>query len=62
MISDTLRNPLALFDVRDKVAVITGASGTFGRACALALTSLGGKVVDRRRLGQGARGNRRRSA
>ena len=45
MISDTLRNPMALFDVKGKVAIITGASGTFGRATALTLTSLGGKVV-----------------
>jgi NAD(P)-dependent dehydrogenase (short-subunit alcohol dehydrogenase family) len=45
MISEQLRNPLSLFNVRDKVAVITGASGTFGRACALALTALGGKVA-----------------
>jgi NAD(P)-dependent dehydrogenase (short-subunit alcohol dehydrogenase family) len=45
MITEPLRNPLALFNVKDKVAVITGASGTFGRATALALTSLGGKVV-----------------
>ena len=45
MISESLANPLGMFDVRDKVAVITGASGTFGRACALALTSLGAKVV-----------------
>jgi NAD(P)-dependent dehydrogenase (short-subunit alcohol dehydrogenase family) len=45
MISEPLRNPLSLFDVTDKVAIITGASGTFGRATALALTSLGGKVV-----------------
>jgi len=45
MISEALRNPLSLFDVRGKVAVITGASGTFGRAVALALTSLGGKVA-----------------
>ena len=43
-ISEALRHPLSLFDVRGKVAVITGASGTFGRACALALASLGGKV------------------
>jgi NAD(P)-dependent dehydrogenase (short-subunit alcohol dehydrogenase family) len=43
-ISEPLRNPLSLFDVRGKVAVITGASGAFGRACALALASLGGKV------------------
>jgi len=45
MISEPLRNPLALFDVSDKVAIITGASGTFGRATALALTAMGGKVV-----------------
>jgi NAD(P)-dependent dehydrogenase (short-subunit alcohol dehydrogenase family) len=45
MISEPLRHPLSLFEVRDKVAVITGASGTFGRAVALALTALGGKVA-----------------
>src|ERR1700689_2838037 len=45
MISEPLRNPLSLFDVKDKVAIITGASGTFGRATALALTALGGKVL-----------------
>lgn len=45
MISEPLRNPLSLFNVKDKVAIITGASGTFGRATALALTSLGGKVL-----------------
>ena len=45
MISEPLRHPLSLFDVKDKVAIITGASGTFGRATALALTSLGGKVL-----------------
>ncbi len=45
MISDTLRNPLSLFDVRGKVAVITGASGSFRRACALALGALGAKLV-----------------
>jgi NAD(P)-dependent dehydrogenase (short-subunit alcohol dehydrogenase family) len=45
MISEPLRNPLSLFDVKGKVAIITGASGTFGRAAALALSSLGGKVL-----------------
>src|ERR1700689_4617002 len=45
MISEPLRNPLSLFDVKDKVAIVTGASGTFGRATALALTWLGGKVM-----------------
>ena len=45
MITDKLRNPLSLFDVRDKVAIITGASGSFGRACAVALGALGAKLV-----------------
>jgi NAD(P)-dependent dehydrogenase (short-subunit alcohol dehydrogenase family) len=45
MISDALRNPLSLFNVKDKVAIVTGASGAFGRATALALTALGGKVL-----------------
>ena len=31
-ITETLRNPLSMFDVKGKVAVITGASGAFGRA------------------------------
>ena len=52
MISEPLRNPLSLFDVKGRVAVITGASGTFGRATALALTSLGGKVL----LASGSKG------
>jgi NAD(P)-dependent dehydrogenase (short-subunit alcohol dehydrogenase family) len=45
MISQALRSPLSLFDVKDKVAIITGASGAFGRACALALGALGVKLV-----------------
>jgi NAD(P)-dependent dehydrogenase (short-subunit alcohol dehydrogenase family) len=45
VISEALRNPLSLFDVRGKVAVITGASGAFGRACGLALAALGAKLV-----------------
>lgn len=45
MISETLRNPLSLFDVKGKVAIVTGASGTFGRATAIALSALGGNVV-----------------
>jgi len=44
-ISEPLRNPLSLFDVRNKVAVITGASGAFGRACALTLASMGAKLL-----------------
>lgn len=45
MISDALRNPLSLFDVSDTVTLVTGASGAFGRACAIALGALGGRLV-----------------
>lgn len=45
MISEALRNPKSLFDVTGKIALITGASGSFGRACALALGASGAKLV-----------------
>src|ERR1700691_5358053 len=45
MISERLRNPLSLFDVRDKVVIITGSSGSFGHACAVALGALGAKLL-----------------
>ncbi|HEY1720657.1 MAG TPA: SDR family oxidoreductase [Magnetospirillaceae bacterium] len=45
MITEAVRNPLSLFDVKGKVALITGASGSFGHACAVALGALGGKLV-----------------
>jgi NAD(P)-dependent dehydrogenase (short-subunit alcohol dehydrogenase family) len=45
MITEPLRNPLSLFDVKGKVAIVTGASGAFGRGCAIALGALGGKLV-----------------
>ena len=45
MISEPLRHPLSLFDVKGKVALITGASGAFGRGCALALAALGAKLL-----------------
>jgi NAD(P)-dependent dehydrogenase (short-subunit alcohol dehydrogenase family) len=45
MISEPLRNPLSLFDVKGKVALITGASGAFGRGCAISLGALGGKLL-----------------
>jgi len=45
MINERIRNPLLLFDVRDKVAIITGASGSFGHACAVALGALGAKLL-----------------
>jgi NAD(P)-dependent dehydrogenase (short-subunit alcohol dehydrogenase family) len=45
MSGNALRQPLAMFDVRDRVAVITGASGTFGHACAVMLGSMGAKLL-----------------
>ena len=30
---DILKNPLSLFDVRGKTAIITGATGAFARCC-----------------------------
>jgi len=45
MISETLKNPLGMFDVRGKSALITGASGAFGRAVALTLGSLGANLT-----------------
>ncbi|RDE08218.1 SDR family NAD(P)-dependent oxidoreductase [Pelagibacterium lacus] len=43
-ISAPLRDPMSLFDVTGKVAIITGASGAFGRGCALTLASMGVKL------------------
>ena len=44
-ITEPLRNPLSLFDVSGKSALITGGSGAFGRAVALALAALGADVT-----------------
>ncbi len=44
-ITEPLRNPLSLFDVAGKSALITGGSGAFGRAIALALAALGTNVT-----------------
>jgi NAD(P)-dependent dehydrogenase (short-subunit alcohol dehydrogenase family) len=52
MISETLKNPLSMFEVRGKTALITGASGAFGRGCALMLASLGANLV----LASGSKG------
>ena len=43
--SDKRFDVQALFDVRDRTAVITGGSGHFGRAMALALAQAGAKVA-----------------
>jgi NAD(P)-dependent dehydrogenase (short-subunit alcohol dehydrogenase family) len=43
--SDWLKNPASLFDVRGKVAVITGASGAFGALASKVLAGAGAKLV-----------------
>jgi len=40
-----LRNPASLFDVRGKVAVVTGASGAFGALASKVLAGAGARVV-----------------
>lgn len=43
--SDYLSNPLELFSVAGKVAVVTGASGAFGEVAAEVLAAAGAKLV-----------------
>lgn len=40
-----LEDPLSLFDLRGQSVLITGASGAMGRAVAIALSSLGARLV-----------------
>ena len=40
-----LKNPLALFDIKGKTAIITGASGAFGALAAKTLAGAGANVV-----------------
>src|ERR1700722_5639834 len=42
---DFLKNPLSLFDVRGKIAIVTGASGAFGALAAKVLAGAGANVV-----------------
>ncbi len=44
-ITETLKNPLGMFDVSGKTALVTGASGAFGRGAAIVLGSLGANLV-----------------
>lgn len=44
-LAEALKDPLHLFDVSGKTALITGASGSFGRAISVALGALGANVV-----------------
>ncbi len=45
MTQDWLNNPLSLFDIKGKVAVITGASGAFGALAAKVMSGAGCKLV-----------------
>ena len=40
-----LKNPVSLFDIRGKVAIVTGASGAFGMLAAKVLAGAGAKLV-----------------
>jgi NAD(P)-dependent dehydrogenase (short-subunit alcohol dehydrogenase family) len=43
--SELLRNPASLFDIRGKVAIVTGASGAFGALAARVLAAAGARMV-----------------
>src|ERR1700681_1240910 len=45
MSDDFLKNPLALFDIKSKTAIVTGASGAFGALSAKTLAGAGANVV-----------------
>jgi NAD(P)-dependent dehydrogenase (short-subunit alcohol dehydrogenase family) len=45
MSEDILKNPLSLFDVRGKTAIVTGATGAFGTLAAKVLAGAGCNVV-----------------
>ncbi|MGE0060756.1 MAG: SDR family NAD(P)-dependent oxidoreductase, partial [Xanthobacteraceae bacterium] len=45
MSDDFLKNPVSLFDVKGKVAIVTGASGAFGALSAKVLAGAGANVV-----------------
>jgi len=44
-VTDIFRNPLSLFDVKGKVAIVAGASGAFGALAAKVLAGAGAKLV-----------------
>ncbi|MDE2373371.1 MAG: SDR family NAD(P)-dependent oxidoreductase, partial [Hyphomicrobiales bacterium] len=45
MSEEFLQNPLSLFDVRGKSAIVTGATGAFGTVAAKTLAAAGANVV-----------------
>ena len=40
-----LKNPLSLFDIKGKVAIVTGATGAFGALSAKVLAAAGANIV-----------------
>jgi NAD(P)-dependent dehydrogenase (short-subunit alcohol dehydrogenase family) len=44
-VNESLQDPAALFSVRDKIAVVTGASGAFGALAARTLAAAGARLV-----------------
>ena len=45
MSDDFLKNPLSLFDIKGKTAIVAGASGAFGALAAKTLAGAGANVV-----------------
>ena len=45
MSEDFLKNPLSLFDVKGKIAIVTGATGAFGALSAKVLAAAGANIV-----------------
>ena len=45
MSSEFLKDPLSLFSVKGKTAIITGATGAFGKVAAKTLAAAGANVV-----------------
>ena len=45
MSEEFLKNPLSLFDIRGKTAIVTGAAGAFGALAAKVLAGAGANVV-----------------
>jgi NADP-dependent 3-hydroxy acid dehydrogenase YdfG len=45
MSEDFLKNPLSLFDIKGKTAIVAGASGAFGALSAKTLAGAGANVV-----------------
>src|SRR5262249_62398740 len=45
MADDLFKNPLSLFDIRGKSAIVTGASGAFGKLAARVLAGAGANVT-----------------